>query len=122
MAPSIVGASLKVFVVLSSSTDLRDKLDENTRYFKEKILAAGFDIKKGDSPIVPIMLYDAALSQEFADRLLEEGIYAIGFFYPVVAKGAARIRTQISAAHSIKELDKAISAFIKVGKELDVIS
>ena len=122
LAPSIVGASLKVFDVLSSSTDLRDKLEENTRYFKEKIIAAGFDIKKGDSPIVPIMLYDAALSQKFADRLLEEGIYAIGFFYPVVAKGAARIRTQISAAHSIEELDKAIAAFIKVGKELDVIS
>ena len=122
LAPSIVGASLKVFELLSESTVLRDKLEENTKYFKEKIIAAGFDIKKGDSPIVPIMLYDAALSQKFADGLLLEGIYAIGFFYPVVAKGAARIRTQISAAHSKDELDRAISAFIKVGKELDVIS
>ena len=122
LAPSIVGASLKVFDLLSSSTSLRDKLEENTSYFKEKIIAAGFDIKKGDSPIVPIMLYDAALSQEFADRLLKEGVYAIGFFYPVVAKGAARIRTQISAAHSKSELDKAIEAFIKIGKELGVIS
>ena len=121
LAPSIVGASLKVFELLSGSTRLRDQLEENTKYFKEKIIAAGFDIKKGDSPIVPIMLYDAALSQKFADGLLKEGIYAIGFFYPVVAKGAARIRTQISAAHSKQELDRAISAFIKVGKELDVI-
>ena len=121
LAPSIVGASLKVFDLLSGSTKLRDQLEENTKYFKEKIVAAGFDIKKGDSPIVPIMLYDAALSQKFADGLLKEGIYAIGFFYPVVAKGAARIRTQISAAHSKQELDRAINAFIKVGKELDVI-
>lgn len=122
LAPSIVGASLKVFDLLSESTELRDLLEENTKYFKEKIIAAGFDIKKGDSPIVPIMLYDAALSQKFADGLLAEGIYAIGFFYPVVPKGAARIRTQISAAHSKEELDRAINAFIKVGKELDVIS
>ena len=121
LAPSIVGASLKVFELLSGSTRLRDQLEENTKYFKEKIIGAGFDIKKGDSPIVPIMLYDAALSQKFADGLLKEGIYAIGFFYPVVAKGAARIRTQISAAHSKQDLDRAISAFIKVGKELDVI-
>ena len=121
LAPSIVGASLKVFELLSGSTRLRDQLEENTKYFKDKIIAAGFDIKKGDSPIVPIMLYDAALSQKFADGLLKEGIYAIGFFYPVVAKGAARIRTQISAAHSKQELDRAISAFIKVGKEVDVI-
>ena len=121
LAPSIVGASLKVFELLSGSTRLRDQLEENTKYFKDKIIAAGFDIKKGDSPIVPIMLYDAALSQKFADGVLKEGIYAIGFFYPVVAKGAARIRTQISAAHSKQELDRAISAFIKVGKELDVI-
>ena len=121
LAPSIVGASLKVFDLLSGSTKLRDQLEENTKYFKEKIIAAGFDIKKGDSPIVPIMLYDAALSQKFADGLLKEGIYAIGFFYPVVAKGAARIRTQISAAHSKQELDRAIDAFIKVGKSLDVI-
>ena len=121
LAPSIVGASLKVFELLSESTRLRDQLEANTKYFKDKIIAAGFDIKRGDSPIVPIMLYDAALSQKFADGLLKEGIYAIGFFYPVVAKGAARIRTQISAAHSKEELDRAIAAFIKVGKELDVI-
>lgn len=122
LAPAIVGASIKVFDLLSSTTELRDKLEANTAYFKERILAAGFDIKPGDSPIVPIMLYDAALSQEFANRLLNEGVYAIGFFYPVVAKGQARIRTQISAAHSIEDLDKAITAFIKVGKELNVIS
>lgn len=122
LAPSIVGASIKVFDLLSSTTELRDKLEDNTNYFKEKIVAAGFDIKPGDSPIVPIMLYDAALSQKFADRLLEEGIYAIGFFYPVVGKGQARIRTQISAAHSKEDLDRAATAFIKVGKELNVIS
>ena len=122
LAPAIVGASIKVFDILSSTTELRDKLESNTRYFKERIIAAGFDIKPGDSPIVPIMLYDAALSQKFADLLLKEGVYAIGFFYPVVAKGQARIRTQISAAHSIADLDKAIAAFIKVGKELNVIS
>jgi glycine C-acetyltransferase len=121
LAPSIVGASIKVFDLLSSTTELRDKLEENTLYFKEHIKAAGFDIKPGDSPIVPIMLYDAALSQKFANRLLEEGVYAVGFFYPVVAKGQARIRTQISAAHSKADLDKAIAAFIKVGKELEVI-
>lgn len=121
LAPSIVGASLKVFEILNESTELRDKLEENTKYFKDQIVAAGFDIKPGDSPIVPVMLYDAALSQKFANRLLEEGIYAIGFFYPVVAKGAARIRTQVSAAHSKADLDKAAAAFIKIGKELDVI-
>jgi glycine C-acetyltransferase len=121
LAPAIVGASIKVFDVLSSTTELRDQLEANTAYFKERIKAAGFDIKPGDSPIVPIMLYDAALSQEFANRLLKEGVYAIGFFYPVVAKGQARIRTQISAAHSKADLDKAITAFIKVGKELKVI-
>lgn len=121
LAPSIVGAANKVFEILSSTTELRDKLEENTNYFKERILAAGFDIKPGDSPIVPIMLYDAALSQQFADELLKEGVYAIGFFYPVVAKGQARIRTQISAAHSKEDLDKAIAAFIKVGKQLNVI-
>jgi glycine C-acetyltransferase len=118
---AIVGASIKVFDLLSATTELRDRLESNTKYFKERIIAAGFDIKPGDSPIVPIMLYDAALSQQFADMLLEEGVYAIGFFYPVVAKGAARIRTQISAAHSIEDLDKAIAAFIKVGKKLNVI-
>jgi glycine C-acetyltransferase len=122
LAPSIVGAGIKVFDLLSSTTELRDKLEENTNYFKERIKAAGFDIKPGDSPIVPIMLYDAALSQKFADMLLQEGVYAIGFFYPVVAKGQARIRTQISAAHSRADLDKAIAAFIKVGIELNVIS
>src|SRR5690554_1048358 len=121
LAPSIVGASIKVFDILDGSTALRDKLEENTKYFKEAIVKAGFDIVKGDSPIVPIMLYDAALSQEFADRLLKEGVYAIGFFYPVVPKGKARIRTQISAGHTKEHLDKAIAAFIKVGKELKVI-
>jgi glycine C-acetyltransferase len=122
LAPSIVGASNKVFEILGATTELRDKLESNTSYFKEKIKAAGFDIKPGDSPIVPIMLYDAALSQQFADALLKEGVYAIGFFYPVVAKGQARIRTQISAAHSMADLDKAIAAFIKVGKALNVIN
>ncbi len=122
LAPSIIGASIKVFDLLSSTTELRDKLEENTLYFKERIKAAGFDIKPGDSPIVPIMLYDAALSQKFAEMLLEEGVYAVGFFYPVVAKGQARIRTQISAAHSKADLDKAIAAFIKVGKALNVIN
>ena len=121
LAPSIVGAANKVFEILSSTTELRDQLEENTKYFKEHIIAAGFDIKPGDSPIVPIMLYDAALSQKFADALLKEGVYAIGFFFPVVAKGQARIRTQISAAHTKADLDKAIAAFIKVGKELNVI-
>ena len=121
LAPSIVGAAIKVFDILSSSTVLRDKLEDNTAYFKEKIIAAGFDVKAGDSPIVPIMLYDASLSQKFADMLLEEGVYAIGFFYPVVPKGKARIRTQISAAHERHHLDKAVDAFIKVGKELNVI-
>jgi len=121
LAPSIVGASIKVFEILSSTTVLRDKLEQNTLYFKEKIRSAGFDLKPGDSPIVPIMLYDAALSQKFAELLLKEGVYAVGFFFPVVAKGQARIRTQISASHSISDLDKAIAAFIKVGKELNVI-
>ncbi len=121
LAPSIVGAANKVFDILSSSTALRDKLEENTKYFKDKIIAAGFDVKEGDSPIVPIMLYDAALSQKFAEGLLKEGVYAIGFFYPVVPKGKARIRTQISAAHERHHLDKAIAAFIKVGKDLGVI-
>ena len=122
LAPSIVGAAIKVFEILSSSTELRDKLESNTTYFKEKIIEAGFDVKEGDSPIVPIMLYDASLSQRFADLLLKEGVYAIGFFYPVVPKDMARIRTQISAAHEKHHLDKAIAAFIKVGKELKVIS
>ncbi len=121
LAPAIVGASLKVFDLLSATTHLRDKLEDNTRYFKEKIKQAGFDIKPGDSPIVPIMLYDAKLSQEFAKKLLDEGVYAIGFFYPVVPKGEARIRVQISAAHEKHHLDKAVDAFVKVGKELGVI-
>lgn len=121
LSPAIVGASIEVFNLLSETTELRDQLEENTKYFKEKIKSAGFDIKEGDSPIVPIMLGDAALSQKFADMLLENGIYAIGFFYPVVPKGAARIRTQISAAHTKEDLDKSIDAFIKVGKKLNVI-
>src|SRR5690554_3174697 len=121
MAPALVGSSIKVLDLLDRSTALRDKLEENTTYLHEALVNAGFDIVEGDSPIVPIMLYDAALSQEFADKLLEEGIYAIGFFYPVVPKEKARIRTQISAAHTKEQLDKAISAFIKVGKELKVI-
>ncbi|AEV33396.1 glycine C-acetyltransferase [Owenweeksia hongkongensis] len=121
LAPAIVGASNAVFDLLSESTDLRDKLENNVNYFKKGIKAAGFDIKDGDSAIVPIMLYDAALSQEFANKLLEEGIYVIGFFYPVVPKGQARIRVQLSAAHETAHLDKAIAAFTKVGKELGVI-
>jgi glycine C-acetyltransferase len=121
LAPSIVGAANKVFEIIENNTQLRDKLEENTKYFKTKIISAGFDVKSGDSPIVPIMLYDAALSQDFANMLLKEGVYAVGFFYPVVAKGQARIRTQISAAHTKEHLDKAVNAFIKVGKELKVI-
>ena len=122
LAPAIVGASIAVFDLLRETTELRDKLEFNTNYFKKGIKAAGFDIKDGDSAIVPVMLYDAQLSQTFADRLLEEGIYVIGFFYPVVPKGQARIRVQLSAAHEQEHLDKAIAAFTKVGKELNVIS
>jgi len=121
VAPAIVGASIAVFDMLSETTDLRDKLESNTRYFREKMTQAGFDIKPGHHPIVPIMLYDAVLSQKFAAKLLEEGIYVIGFFFPVVAKGQARIRVQLSAAHEQKHLDKAIEAFTKVGKELGVL-
>lgn len=121
LAPAIAGASIKVLDLLSETTELRDKLEENTKYFREKMTEAGFDIKPGIHPIVPIMLYDAKLSQDMASRLLEEGIYVIGFFYPVVAKGLARIRVQLSAAHSREDLDKCISAFIKVGKELNVL-
>lgn len=121
LAPSIVGASIAVFDMLSQTTELRDKLENNTKYFREKMTEAGFDIKPGEHPIVPIMLYDAVLSQKFAARLLEEGIYVIGFFFPVVAKGQARIRVQISAAHTQQHLDKAIEAFKKVGKELGVL-
>jgi glycine C-acetyltransferase len=122
LSPAIVGASLEVFKLLSATTELRDKLEWNTNYFKDKIKSAGFDIKEGDSPIVPIMLYDAKLSQEFANRLLDKGVYAIGFFYPVVPKEKARIRVQISAAHEKHHLDKAVDAFISVGKELGVIN
>lgn len=121
LAPSIVGAAIKVFDILSQTTELRDKLEENTKYFKEKIKDAGFDIKPGDSPIVPIMLYDAKLSQDFSNELLKEGIYVIGFYYPVVPKGEARIRVQISAAHEQEHLDRAINAFTKIGKQLGVI-
>ncbi len=121
LAPSIVGASIAVLDMLSETTALRDKLWDNTKYFRTKITEAGFDIKAGEHPIVPIMLYEAKIAQEFATRLLEEGIYVIGFFYPVVAKGNARIRVQISAAHDRHHLDKAITAFTKVGKEMGVL-
>ncbi|MBT1687753.1 glycine C-acetyltransferase [Dawidia soli] len=121
LAPSIVGASIEVFDMLSETTSLRDKLEENTRYFRGEMTKAGFDIKPGEHPIVPIMLYDAPLAQQFADRLLEKGIYVIGFFFPVVAKGQARIRVQISAGHDRHHLDKAIRAFTEVGKELGVL-
>ena len=121
VAPNIVGASIAVFDMLSETTNLRDTLESNTKYFRTNMTEAGFDIKPGDHPIVPIMLYDAVLWQKFAARLLEEGIYVIGFFFPVVAKGQARIRVQLSAAHQQDHLDKAIEAFTKVGKELGVI-
>lgn len=121
VAPSIVGASIKVLELLESSTSLRDKLEENTRFFRSGITAAGFDILPGEHPIVPIMLYDAKLAQQLAARLLDEGIYVIGFFFPVVPKGKARIRVQISAAHEKEHLEKAIAAFTKVGKELQVL-
>ncbi len=122
LAPSIVGAATKVIDLLSDTTVLRDKLEENTQYFRAKMTEAGFDIKKGVHAIVPVMLYDAKLSQEMADKLLAEGIYVIGFFYPVVPKEQARIRVQISAAHSRENLDKAVAAFTKIGKELNVIN
>ncbi len=121
LAPAIVGASIKVFEIISRDTSLRDKLEENTSYFKQGMKTAGFDIIDGDSAIVPVMLYDAKLSQQMADLLLEEGIYVIGFFFPVVPKGKARIRVQLSAAHTIAHLDQAIRAFIKIGKKLGVI-
>lgn len=121
LAPAIVGASIAVFDMLSETTELRDKLERNTIYFRKKITEAGFDIKPGEHPIVPIMLYDAVVAQQFATKLLDEGIYVIGFFYPVVPKGQARIRVQLSAAHEIKDIDKAITAFTKIGKELGVI-
>ena len=121
LAPAIVGASIEVLNLLSETTDLRDQLEWNINYFKDGMKTAGFDYKDGESAIVPIMLYDAALSQEFADKLLTEGIYVIGFFYPVVPQGQARIRVQLSAAHTQAHLDKAIAAFTKVGKELGVV-
>jgi len=121
LAPAIVGASLKVFEMIENDTSLRDKLEENTNYFRENMEAAGFDLVGADAAIVPVMLYDAKLSQVMADKLLEEGIYVIGFFYPVVPRGKARIRVQLSAAHEKEHLDKAIAAFAKVGKELKVI-
>lgn len=121
LAPAITGASIKVLDMLSETTDLRDRLESNTKYFREKMTAAGFDIKPGFHPIVPVMLYDAKLAQEFAAKMLEEGIYVIGFYYPVVPKEKARIRVQLSAAHEQRHLDKAIAAFTKVGKELGVI-
>uniref|UniRef100_UPI00404708C3 glycine C-acetyltransferase n=1 Tax=Roseivirga sp. TaxID=1964215 RepID=UPI00404708C3 len=121
LAPSIVGASIAVLDMLSEATTLRDKLEENTKYFRSKMTAAGFDIKPGEHAIVPVMLYDAKLAQEMADALLERGIYVIGFFFPVVPKGQARIRVQVSAGHERHHLDKAIEAFTAVGKDLGVI-
>jgi glycine C-acetyltransferase len=121
VAPSIVGASIAVLDMLTETTELRDKLEHNTKYFRSKMTEGGFDIKPGDHPIVPIMLYDAVVAQNFAAKLLDEGIYVIGFFFPVVAKGLARIRVQLSAAHEQAHLDKAILAFMKVGKELAVL-
>jgi len=121
LAPSIVGASIAVIDMLSETTALRDKLWQNTNYFREQITKAGFDIKPGEHPIVPIMLYEAKLAQDFAAKLLDEGIYVTGFFYPVVAKGNARIRVQLSAAHERHHIDKAVAAFTKIGKELDVL-
>jgi glycine C-acetyltransferase len=121
LAPSITGASIAVFDILSKTTELRDRLEENTAYFRERIVAAGFDVKPGEHPIVPIMLYDAVISQKMAEKLLEKGIYVIGFYYPVVPKGQARIRVQISAGHTKEQLDHAIASFTEVGKELGVI-
>lgn len=121
LAPSITGASIEVFNMLSETTELRDKLESNTTYFRTEMARAGFNIKPGEHPIVPIMLYEAPLAQQFADRLLEKGIYVIGFFFPVVAKGQARIRVQLSAAHERHHLDKAIKAFTEVGQELGVL-
>jgi glycine C-acetyltransferase len=122
LPPSVVGASIAVFDLLSSTTELRDRLESNTRYFRDGLTAAGFEIKPGVHPIVPIMLYDERLAHEMARRLLDEGIYVIGFSYPVVAKGQARIRVQLSAAHERAHLDRAIEAFTRVGQELDVLS
>jgi glycine C-acetyltransferase len=121
VAPSIVGASIAVLDMLTETTELRDKLEYNTKYFRSKMTEAGFDIKPGEHPIVPVMLYDAVVAQNFAARILDEGIYVIGFFFPVVPKGQARIRVQMCAAHTQEHLDRAIAAFTKVGKELGVI-
>lgn len=121
LAPAIAGASVEVFDMLSETTSLRDKLEQNTKYFRRKMTEAGFDIRPGEHPIVPIMLYDAPLAQAFAERLLEKGIYVIGFFYPVVPKGQARIRVQISAAHETRHLDSAITSFSEVGRDLGVL-
>ncbi len=121
LAPAIVGASLRVLELLTESTELRDRLEENTTYFREQMTTAGFDIPAGEHPIVPVMLYDANLAQEFAARMLAEGIYVVGFYYPVVPQGKARIRVQLSAAHTRAHLDKAIAAFTKVGRELEVL-
>ena len=122
LPPPLVAASIRVFEMLSETTELRDKLEGNTRYFRDKMTNAGFDIKQGKHPIVPVMLYDAPLAQNFAARLLEEGIYVIGFFFPVVPKGEARIRVQLSAAHERHHLDRALEAFSKVGRNLGVLS
>jgi glycine C-acetyltransferase len=122
LPPPLVAAGIRVFEMLSSTTELRDKLERNTQYFRSRMSAAGFDIKPGQHPIVPVMLYDAPLAQEFAARLLDEGIYVIGFFYPVVPQGEARIRVQVSAAHETGHLDQAVEAFTKVGKQLGVLS
>ena len=122
LAPGIVGAALKVLDMLSENTELRDKVMENADYFRTEMKAKGFDIPDGDAAIVPVMLYDAKLAQNFAEKMMENGVYVIGFFYPVVPKGKARIRVQLSAGHSREHLDKAIAAFTKVGKELGVIS
>jgi len=122
LAPSIAGASIAVLDMLSETTELRDKLEKNTKYFRTKMKETGFDIKPGEHPIVPIMLYDAVVAQNFAAKLLDEGIYVIGFFFPVVPKGQARIRVQLSAAHELHHLDKAIGAFARIGKELSVLN
>lgn len=121
LAPSIVGASIKVFELLAESTHLRDRLEENVKFFKEGMRRLGFDLIEGDSAIVPVMLYDAQLSQTMAEELLKEGVYVIGFYYPVVPKGKARIRVQLSAAHNTDQLNIALTAFEKVGKKLKII-
>jgi glycine C-acetyltransferase len=121
LPPHVVAAGIRVFDLLGEAGDLRATLKQNTAYFREKMTAAGFDLKPGEHPIVPVMLYDAPLAQQFAAGLLEEGIYAIGFFFPVVPKGQARIRTQLSAAHTREQLDRAVAAFTAVGKRLGVL-